>query len=141
MTCWTFREYVTEEGINLIRRWYAEQDDQVRAEFDVTIRILKGTESWLDPEIDEFKLLTGAHAGLGLGEIRFSVEVKRPGAPKAKKRRFRPIGMYHETEREFILILGCEKFGMNTVPTGAFDLATRHKTEFDQKRGWTHDHF
>lgn len=141
MMPWTFRQYVTEEGTNLIRSWYAAQDDQVRAEFDVTVAVLRETENWLDAAIEQFSLLTGRHGGLGLGELRFWIEERPTGAPKARKRRFRPVGIYQPAQREFIFILGCEKFGMNTVPVGAFDLAAKYKKEFDEGRGWTHEHF
>lgn len=141
MTPWAFAEYVTEGGVNLIRNWYANQGDQVRAEFDVTVAVVRETRDWLEPEVEALKLLTGKHGGLGLGEIRFWIEERAPRAPRTKRRRFRVPGIYRPTQREFILILGCEKFGMNTVPVGAFDLAAKYKKEFDDGRGWTHEHF
>lgn len=140
MTPWAFRVYVTEEGRCLINEWYAAQDENVRAEFDVTIAILAQTDDWTEPEIAEFKLLTGRHASPGLGEIRFYVDAVTPGARRPRRRRFRPIGVLRPEQREFVLILGCEKFRMNTVPAGAFDEALRYKTEFDEGRGWTRDY-
>lgn len=140
MALWTFRDYVTEEGQNLIQQWYAAQDDAVRAVFDATVLILGETEDWLNPEIEAFKELTKKHAGLGLGELRFSVDVRPPRAAKAKRRRFRPIGIFRPARREFIFILACEKFRMNTIPPKAFDEAARYKSEFNQTRGDIHEH-
>ena len=98
-------DYVTEDGQNLILDWYEIQDDAVRAQFDVTLDILKAVQDWTDEDVEEFKPLTKKH--VGLGEIRFDVPALAPGAKRPHKRRFRPVGIWPSlNDGEFILILG-----------------------------------
>ena len=138
MALWRFLEYVTEDGRNLVAEWYEVQDPEVQAEFDVTLLLLSATEDWEDEEFEAFKPLTKKHAGLG--EIRFYINALAPGARQAHRRRFRPVGIWPpSTKREFVLILGCEKRGRQSIPHDAFGLALRHKALLEEGRGTTHE--
>lgn len=86
----------------------------------------------------EFKELTGPHAGLS--EILFDVEMRTPGARKTSKRRFRPVGIFRELEREFIFLMGCEKSGRIYIPAGAFDTAMNYKVALEKGLGAIDEH-
>lgn len=116
--------------------WYATQDPEVQAQFDATLFILSATKDWEDENVEEFKALTKAHAGLG--EIRFFVDALASGARRPHRRRFRPVGIWPPAEnRKFAIILGCEKSGRTFIPHDAFYVALRHKNLLEQGRGTT----
>lgn len=138
MTPWAFRDYFLETGGCPIREWYAGQDPAVQVAFDATVDILKATDDWTDPKVKEFKQLSGPHAGLS--EILFDVEARTLGARKASKRRFRPVGVLRQYEREFIFLMGCEKSGRIYMPTGAFDTALKLKAALDKGLGAIDEH-
>lgn len=138
MSLWRFFDYCTEDGVNLIQVWYLEQDGKVRAAFDATVFVLGATKDWEDPKVKEFKLLQNRHAGLA--ELRFDIDVRPPRAPKSYKRRFRPVGIWRPEQRQFILLLGCEKTRLTYTPAGAFDTALKYKRQFEQGRGWIREH-
>lgn len=138
MLMWRILDYFTEQGTCPIREWYVNQAPAVRAAFDATVFILRGINDWLAPEVKEFKLLDAPHEGLG--EIRFDVE-ERGERGRMRKRRFRPAGLYRPEQREFVLLVGCEKGGRNYWPPKPFDQALKYKALFEQGRGVTGDHF
>mgnify|MGYP000863774547 CR=1 FL=1 len=140
LVLWRFFDFITESGENLIAAWYEAQDPDVQAQFDATLLFLRATHDWEYPRIDEFKALTGRNQGLG--ELRFDVRVNRHGSRNPVKRRFRPVGIWPPVSpNSFILILGCEKSGRGTyVPHCAFDIAMRHKADFENREGAIHEH-
>ena len=106
MPVWTFLDYVTEDGRNLVQEWYAVQDARVRAEFDQTLEWLRGISDWEDEDVEQFKPLKQKH--VGLGEVRFHVLATQAGSKRPFRRRFRPVGLWPPTrEFQFILLLGC----------------------------------
>lgn len=136
MIPWTFKDYWTEDGRNLIWEWYEAQDEEVQAAFDGTLLRLRAVDDWLDQRVKEFDLLKRHHAGLG--ELRFSVMARHPATGKSFKRRFRPVGVWRQEERDFIILLGCEKTGGNCH--SSFDLALQYKALFEQGRGTIREH-
>jgi hypothetical protein len=124
MNRWKFWDYYDKDGNNLIVQWYLAQEVAVQAAFDWTLYTLAATEDWTDPRIDEFRVLTGRH--FGLCEIRFDLVINRV------KRRFRPAGIWRPVQRDFILLLGCEKSGRIYKPQNAFDVALGYKSRFEQ---------
>ena len=101
-----------------------------RLRLDVALTTLSATDDWSDTR--QFKELTKSHTGLG--EIRFKLE----GPPI---RRFRPVGIWPPiVEREFILLLGCEKNRNIYVPPDAFTLALEYKRRWDRGEGEIHDY-
>jgi len=138
MRPWTLRDYFPETGGCPIREWYARQDAAVQANFDATVNILRATDDWTASEVKEFKLLSAAHAGLA--EIVFDVEVRKAGARKVSKRKFRPVGVFRPEEREFIFLLGCEKSGRIYIPSDAFEKALKLKAAFEKGLGAIDDH-
>ena len=126
-------DYITQDGQNLIRDWYVGlDDDSIRARFDTTLAILGATNDWTARGMEEFKILTGAHAGLS--EIRINMKVN------SRKRRFRPVGLWSEEESLFIFLLGCEKSGRIHMPQNAFNLALHYKTQYEQGVGGLCEH-
>jgi len=118
--------------------WYQAQDPEVQARFDTTLLILGATDDWEHEDVEEFKPLTKSH--IGLGEVRFYVDALAPGAKRPHRRRFRPVGIWPcVIEREFVLILGCEKSGKTFIPHGAFDKALGHKADFERGKGTLHE--
>jgi hypothetical protein len=134
MRQWRFMDYHTEDAGNLITPWYASVNDKVRAAFDGVLDTLANTKDWDDPDLYEFKnFVTGEF--VGLAELRFSIKEKH-----TVKRRFRPLGIWRPQDREFILILVCEKSGRMKIPPNAFELAMEYKRQFDQGRGMLYEH-
>jgi hypothetical protein len=135
MGLWRFYDYVTPENQHLMEDWYQAQEPEVQARFDATLLILGATDDWEHEDVEEFKRLTEKHSGLG--EVRFYIDALAPGAKKPHRRRFRPVGIWPSViDREFILILGCEKSGKSFIPHGAFDTALGHKANFEQGKGY-----
>ena len=120
-------DYHTEDAGNLIRSWYAGVDDKVRAAFDGVLDILRATREWDD--LYQFKNFTTGDF-VGLSQLRFSIWEKGK-----VKRRFRPLGIWRPQDREFVLILVCEKSGRMKKPSDAFELALKYKTQFDLGKG------
>jgi hypothetical protein len=139
MIPWRFQDYVTEDGHNLIQEWYEVQDVSVQVAFDTTLLLLRSVDDWLDPKVKEFKELDKQH--LGLGELRFHISVLNQTNKRTYRRRFRPPGIWRPKNRDFIILLGCEKQGMTYTPHGAFDLALNYKAAFEQGRGTIREHF
>jgi len=131
MSAWRIMAYYLPGGTCPIRDWYRAQDVVVQAEFDAALTTLKGTVDWLDTW--QFKELRKSHAGLG--EIRFKLETP-------ELRRFRPLGIWPPViEREFILLLGCEKTRNGVlIPPDAFALALAYKKLWEQDQGEIHDY-
>lgn len=136
MPSWKFLDYVDPFGRNYVEEWYQSQDAEVRAEFDATLLILRGTEDWKGKRVKEFKELHRLHPGLS--EIKFEVEAKHPDGRKYQ-RHFRPAGIWRPQHRDFIILLGCEKSGRIYTPLNAFDTAMRHKADFEHGQGRTHE--
>ncbi len=137
MALWKFLDYRTDDwpARNLIQIWYGDQDSDVQAEFDATVAILAVTEDWRKAK--EFKELAREH--LGLAELRFSITSQRHG--KKIVRRFRPVGIWREEEREFVFLVGCEKSGAVYTPRNAFDLALDYKAKLERGKGRTSEHY
>ena len=120
---WRIMEYVSARGENPMKDWYDQQPIPVQARCDATLLILAGTSDWEHPKIDQFKALSGRHAGLG--EVCFDIKANAPGSKNPISTRFRPAGIWpSRVPNEFILLLGCSKSGRGTyTPHRAFDIA------------------
>jgi hypothetical protein len=120
MKYWRFMDYCSEAGNDLIEEWYLDQDAEVRADFDVTLRNLAGTHDWHG--LNEFKMLHGKQGGFG--EIRF----------KTRNVQYRPIGRFGPNKREFTLLVGCHKKQRVYEPPDALDLAVKRWNLYTQGR-------
>ena len=136
MVRWRFFDYAGTDGRNRIAEWYAAQEPEVRAAFDVTLQILRATEDWVEPPVVHFKSFHKAHKGLS--EIRFYIDEPRPGKHPTR-RRFRAIGIHRPSQGDFVLLVGCEERGMNYIPADALEEAMRAKSRFEQGLGWIHE--
>lgn len=138
MALWKFFDFATEDDENLIRVWYNAQDLAVQAQFDASLTLLGAVANWEDDTVRQFKPLVKQHQGLG--EILFHIDERPLGAKKAKRRRFRPVGIWPVLKDfEFILILGCEKTRMGYIPANAFDSALGYKAALQQGKGTIHE--
>lgn len=130
MALWRILAYHLEGSSCPIRDWYAIQDVEVQAAFDAALTTLSATADWMDTW--QFKELKRDHAGLG--EIRFKLE----GPPI---RRFRPVGIWPPiVEREFVLLLGCEKHRHVYMPRDAFTLALDYRRRLQAGIGEVHEY-
>jgi len=130
MAQWRIMAYHLEGGFCPIQDWYAAQDVEVQAAFDAALTTLSATADWSDTW--QFKELTRVH--VGLGEIRFKLE----GPPI---RRFRPVGIWPPiVEREFILLVGCEKNRNVYIPHNALTLALEYKRRWEEREGAVHEY-
>ena len=112
--------------------WYRSQSEDVQAAFRDALINLGRRADWKGNRL--FKECRRTHKGLA--EIRFSVGAK--GRPNF--RRFRLIGISNISNREFILLVGCEKpERANTIPKDAFDLALDLKTLLEREKGRVSD--
>lgn len=131
MSLWTFKAYYLVGDTCPIRDWYAAQEIEVQAAYDAALTTLGATEDWEDTK--QFGVLRREHAGLG--EIRFALD----GKPK---RRFRPVGIWPPiVEKEFILLVGCEKAPRGVyIPEEAFTTALRYKRDLELGIGELHEY-
>ena len=131
MSMWHIKAYWLPGDTCPIQDWYRKQDVPVQAEFDAVLDILKATVDWTST--NPFKVLKKDHRGLG--EIRFGLE-------KPRKRRFRPVGIWPPiTEREFVLLVGCEKERNGVlIPYGSFALALEYKRRLENGQGRIEDY-
>jgi hypothetical protein len=131
---WTFRQYVTNWEGWPFRDWYNAQDAHIRNNFDAHCDLLRATEDWLDPSIDEFAYLIGPHAPLG--EIRFDGHDRNAAGRILKKRRIRAFGFLRLAERDFILFGGGEERMHGTyMPKNADDAALEMYRHFKRGKG------
>ena len=130
MPLWRFMAYHVDPESCPIQDWYQVQGEEVQARFDASLATLGATADWMDTW--QFKALTRNHAGLG--EIRFKID----GTPI---RRFRPVGIWPPlVEREFILLLGCEKHRNLYIPADAFTLALEYRRLLEAGIGEIHEY-
>ena len=126
MAIWQIKAYWLPGDTCPIQDWYRAQDVEAQAVFDATLGTLTATVDWADTK--SFGELKRDHAGLG--EIRFRLE-------GPEKRRFRPVGIWPPiTEREFILLVGCEKKRNGVlIPENAFTLALEYRRRLADGEG------
>lgn len=131
MAYWDFSDYITEGHTCPILDWWAAQDEEVQAAFEILIKALSETEDWeaLEPSRRKHKVLTGKHAGMC--ELMFTVNGKG---------KFRPLGLWRPEQRDFILLGGCKKRRSSTIPPGAFDHAFDLMLKFNDGRGGIRSH-
>lgn len=127
MRYWRFMDYYSEAGNDLIEEWYLDQSPEVRADFDVTLRNLAGSQDWRG--LNEFKMLHGKHSGFG--EIRF----------KTRNIQYRPVGRFGPGVREFTLLVGCYKKQRVYEPPDAFDRAVKRWSLYMQRRATIRERF
>ena len=137
MAAWRFFDLVIDDR-NLIAEWYATQDARAQAAFDAALTTLAAVEDWLNPPLEEFKVLEKAHAGLCT--VRFDVKTFNPETKKLVPRHFRPATIWHKEKRELILILGCEKSGRIYFPNNALDTALKYKSRYESGEGYLVEH-
>lgn len=140
MSHWRFVEYVGADGKRPFSAWYCLQDKEVKAAFDFLVLQRRVMPDWTAAPSrasqKQFAQLTREHAGLH--ELRFWVSNDvRPSQP----RRLRVAGIFRPSEREFVLLAGCEKRMGGEIydPADAFDTALKLKAALEAGRGYAID--
>jgi hypothetical protein len=112
---WTIRSYVSERGIDEIRKWYGDQTARCRAKFLSRIRFLAQTprSGW---KREPFDLLHGHD----LGEVRFNADGVE----------HRPLGFFSPGMTFTIVLCAGEKNG-RFVPRRAPEIAESRRREID----------
>lgn len=111
MAIWTFFDYVSPVGNNLILKWMQKLTVQERSDLDTLLDILSNQKRWQKPE---FRWLSGKQQGLG--EIRFKSAQKTP---------LRLIGTKGREPNQFIFLIGCSHKD-NYDPPNALDTAVKN---------------
>jgi hypothetical protein len=124
MIFWRLMNYWPEPGINPIEDWYARQEREIRAEFDIALVILASNEDWAN--VPEFRPLKGKNAGL----YEIVIDVRLPY--ERKQRHFRAIGIWQPDSRDFILLIVCEKTGKTYNPP--LETALDYKNRWERER-------
>jgi hypothetical protein len=138
MPVWRIVVYVTEDRTVPFVSWFNNQDRPVRAVVQAALIALSGEHGdWEDPEVKQFKALTGND--VGLGEV--IAEIVQQEGPKQRKRQIRCLGIWPADSREFVLLNGLEKFGKSPNPPNAYREAHRLKRQYGQARGTVDDYF
>ena len=129
MKRWSFKDYLTPAGTNVIAQWYRKElSPQEQADMDALLETLEKTEVW--PH-DNFRALSGAKYA-GLWEIRWWGDQRVP---------LRLIGYLDRDKKEFMLLMGCNHKGKIYKPPGAIDTAlTRWKQLTNEGQGGNCDH-
>jgi hypothetical protein len=126
MAFWEFFDYITTDHKCPILDWWGAQEGDVRAAFEIHVKLLGETEDWETLEPRQHEVLSGNHAGMC--ELKFKVE----GIGK-----FRPLGLWRPMQREFIFFGACRKQmkPFSTIPPDAFDDAHKLMRRFENGEG------
>jgi hypothetical protein len=112
---WTVRSYVSERGVDEIRKWYGDQTVRCRAKFLSRIRFLAQTprSGWKREPFDLLK-------GHDLGEVRFNSDGVE----------HRPLGFFSPSMTFTIVTCATEK-NNKFVPRTAPQVAENRKKEVE----------
>lgn len=126
MVVFRIRGYKSDRNERVINDWYKQQDQAVKAKFDVRIKYLaeRKRNEW---EMPYFRLLHGpCH---GLGEIRL----------KANKVHWRSVGFFSGPD-EFTILIFVQEKGGRFQPKETCEIANRRKDQvLRQKEKYTYE--
>jgi hypothetical protein len=127
MGFWRLMDYCPELGVNLVRGWYEEQDDEVQAEFDLALSLFCA-----NTDASDITALNGRY--VGLYEICVDVFL-----PNDSERQFRAIGAWRRDSRDFVLFCVSEKSEGRYEPP--LEIALTYKVAWEKNgRGKIYDH-
>ena len=128
MKHWIFKDYISERGENVIRRWLDGLPKRARIKIELRLRYLENVQ-YLNLEPQYVKQLVGYE---GLYEIRVVLDNVQ----------YRPLGCYVPGERgQFALLIGAVEKGGKLEPRDACDTAVERKGTITFNRSRLHDHF
>jgi hypothetical protein len=128
MGFWRFMEYLPASGINPVRSWYDEQEEEIQAEFDFALHAQTQDRDWEDsPAVTA---LQGPY--LGLMEICVDMEIDDEG------RQFRAVGSFRPDNRDFVLFLVTVERGEEPDPL--LGMALAYKTAWEMGDGELDEH-
>lgn len=119
MAIWTYFDYVSPAGNNLIVKWLDDLTIQERSDLDAMLEIMSKQMHWQKPD---FKWLSGKKYQ-GLGEVTFKSEQGTP---------LRLIGTKGDTPNSFIFLIGCSHRERIYDPPDAIDTAVKRKKKLAQ---------
>jgi len=130
MSIWRLMDYYPEPGLNPVRDWYEEQEEDVQAEFDFALRAFIANEDWT--EASEVLALGGRYVGL----YEVCIEVF---SLDDRETHFRAIGAWRQDSRNFILFLVSELSEGQYEPP--LERAFERKVAWEKgKKGEIYDH-
>jgi phage-related protein len=122
---WVFLDYV-ENGCDLIEEWYQKElSEGAQITFDTLLKNQQKIE--LSLNWTGFKYLKGKPKEERIWQLDFI----------ADKRQYRLLGIFGETRKNAILILGCYHKGDNYTPRDALETARKRAKALREGRGWT----
>ena len=130
MSPWKLYDYSPEPGRVPVAEWYAEQDEDVQAEFDVAMRFFRAN---FDPS-DEFGIRALKGDYLGLHEIEFVADLADG------EHRFGAIGKWRPDSNQFVLFTICNKYDDSYDPCRNKALEYSRAWERKDPKGEIHEH-
>jgi putative component of toxin-antitoxin plasmid stabilization module len=128
MKHWVFRDYLTERGENIIRRWLDSLPKRANIKIDLRLRYLENVQ-YLNLEPQYVKSMVGYE---GIYEIRVVLNNVQ----------YRPLGCYVPGERgQFALLIGAVEKGDKLEPKDACELAEERKHVITFNKSRLCDHF
>jgi len=120
---WNFKNFVSERGENLIRRWMKGLPKKVRFKIDARIKYLQTVEQLENPYVEKWK---------GVPDL-YEVRIGFSGVM------YRILGCYG-AQRQFVLLAGAIEKDWKLEPHNSVDVATeRMKIIHNEK--YVCDHF
>lgn len=127
MGFWTFKNYLSGNGENVIREWLHSLQKNARIKIDRRIRYLENVQ-YFHKEPQYIKALAGYE---GIFEIRVVLQ----------NIQYRPLGCYGPDRAQFTLLVGAVERGSRFEPRDAPELALQRKEIIHLYRSRTCDHF
>jgi hypothetical protein len=121
---WTFKDYIADDGENVIRTWLARLPPLAKAGINTTIELLEGMDRLEMPDV---KVLKGPCRGLM--ELRIRIESVQ----------YRPLCWYGPGKGDVTLLVGAIEKGGRLEPLSACSTGLLRKARIEEK-GRTRDH-
>lgn len=117
---WTFRDYLTAEGENVISDWLNSLPKAVKVKINARIRYFERLEELEPPQVRPLK---GLCAGL--------LELRIYGPDKVQ---YRPLCCLGPGDRDVTILMGAIEKGGKFVPLSACSTAQQRKSEIAERR-------
>lgn len=126
MVAWTFYDFVSARGENVIEAWLASIPWQARDEINVQLAFLRNVRDLVRPAVGH---LQGPECR-GLMEIRVTSE----------RQRYRPLAYRGPKQGQITLLVGAKEKGGKLEPRDACETAWRRIDDIESGRGSIRKH-
>jgi phage-related protein len=124
---WSFFDYAAD-AVNPIEEWYRKElSEEAQFTFDTLLKNQLKIESVLN--WTGFKYLKGKPKEERIWQLDFI----------ADKRQYRLLGVFGETRKQAVLILGCYHKGANYTPRDALEMARKRAKALREGRAELHE--